>query len=120
MLGTVSLRISSRLLPSSLVSREIPVRLPPGRARLSTRPVSTGSAGVAIIITGIVLVAFFTACRNVVPPAYEEDINFETHELGRKLRLPIAFLLRKSVLDNDVPSFYVATYVATLAQSQPN
>ena len=49
-------------------------------------------------------------------PSYHDDIDLETHQLGRKLREPIALPLRISVFDRDVLSFYVAT----LAQSQPN
>ena len=65
---------------------------------------------------GIVLVAFLAARIRRVPSCYHDDINLETHQLGRKLREPIALPLRISVLDGDVLSFYVAT----LAQSQPN
>ena len=64
---------------------------------------------------GIVLVAFLAA-RIPAPSCYHDDINLETHQLGRKLRSPIELPLRISVLDGDVLSFYVAT----LAQSQPN
>ena len=65
---------------------------------------------------GIVLVAFLAARIDLVPSCYHDDINLETHQLGRKLREPIELPLRISVLDGDVLSFYVAT----LAQSQPN
>ena len=64
---------------------------------------------------GIVLVAFLAA-RIAGPSCYQDDINLETHQLGRKLREPIDLALRISVLDGDVLSFYVAK----LAQSQPN
>ena len=64
---------------------------------------------------GIVLVAFLAA-RIPGPSCYHDDINLETHQLGRKLREPIELPLRISVLDGDVLSFYVAK----LAQSQPN
>ena len=64
---------------------------------------------------GIVLVAFLAA-RTGGPSCYHDDINLETHQLGRKLREPIALPLRISVLDGDVLSFYVAK----VAQSQPN
>src|SRR4030095_4772826 len=50
------------------------------------------------------------------PSSYHDDIDFETHELRRKLREPIELPLRISVLDGDGLSFYVAT----LAQSQSN
>ena len=65
---------------------------------------------------GIVLVAFLAAWIARSPSCYHDDINLETHQLGRKLRKPIALPLRISVLDGDVLSFYVAK----LAQSQPN
>ena len=65
---------------------------------------------------GIVLVAFLAARIQRIPSCYHDDINLETHQLGRKLREPIALPLRISVLDGDVLSFYVAK----LAQSQPN
>src|SRR5262245_1771167 len=43
--GTISRRISNRFALSSPVNRLMPVRLPPGRARLATRPYLTGSSG---------------------------------------------------------------------------
>jgi hypothetical protein len=53
---------SSRLGVSSVAMMATPVWLPPGRARLSTRPVATGSFPVKKMI-GIVEVAFFAASR---------------------------------------------------------
>ena len=38
-----------------------------------------------------------------------DDIDLETHQLGRKLRGPIELPLRISILGGDVLSFYVAT-----------
>ena len=43
-LGTASLSISSLLVFSSVAKLESPVTLPPGRARLATKPAPTGSA----------------------------------------------------------------------------
>jgi hypothetical protein len=54
--------------------------------------------------------------KRITPSCCHDDINLETHQLGRKLREPIDLSLRISVLDGDVLSFYVAT----LAQSEPN
>ena len=65
---------------------------------------------------GIVLVAFMAAWIVWVLSCYHDDINLETHQLGRKLREPIDLSLRISVLGGDVLPFYVAK----LAQSQPN
>ena len=93
----------------------MPVTLPPGRARLSTRPASTGSAPVPAITMGIVFVAFLAA-RDQLPSCCHNEIDLETHQLGRKLRESIELSLRISVLDGDVLSFDVAK----LAQSQPN
>ena len=65
-LGTASLSISSLLVFSSGAKLECPVTLPPGRARLATRPSPTGSA--AFVITmGMVVVAFFAANGVRVP-----------------------------------------------------
>ena len=47
------------------------------------------------------------------PSCSHDDIDLETHQLGREPRLPLGPPLRKSVLDGDVLSFYVAK----LAQS---
>ena len=64
---------------------------------------------------GIVLVASWPP-GSLVPSCYHNDINLETHQLGRKAREPIELPLRISVLDGDVLSFDVAE----IAQSQPN
>ena len=69
-----------------------------------------------VITIGIVLVAFMAAWIPRAPSCYHDDVNLETHQLGRKLRAPIRLSLRISILGGDVLSFYVAT----LAQSQPN
>jgi len=63
-LGTVSLRISSRLPINSEVILLKPVRFPPGRARLSISPTATGSP--PLVKTRIVLVAFLAARAAVV------------------------------------------------------
>ena len=94
----------------------MPVTLPPGRARLSTRPASTGSSPSAHHNDGNRLGRILGRPDRMVPSCYHDDINLETHQLGRKLREPIELPLRISVLDGDVLSFYVAK----LAQSQPN
>ena len=59
-LGTASLSISSLLVFSSVAKLESPVTLPPGRARLATKPAPTGSAAFAITM-GMVVVAFLAA-----------------------------------------------------------
>ena len=66
--GIASLSISSLFVPSSAVRLETPVTLPPGRARLATRPAPTGSPTFAITM-GIVVVALFAANAGAVPVA---------------------------------------------------
>ncbi len=57
--GTTSPRSSSRLLATSVDWSESPVTLPPGRARLTTKPPRTGSVANAKTM-GIIAVADFT------------------------------------------------------------
>ena len=64
--GTTSRRSWSRLPSRSGAIELNPVRLPPGRARLGTRPVPTGSP-TATMTSGTTVVAFFTASDAGVP-----------------------------------------------------
>ena len=72
-LGTASLSISSLLVFSSGAKLESPVTLPPGRARLATKPAATGSAEL-VITMGMVVVALFAA-NGVGPPEDHDQIN---------------------------------------------
>src|SRR4030095_15319440 len=65
-LGIASLSISSLLVFSSGVKLESPVTLPPGLARLATKPRPTGSGALAIT-TGMVVVAFIAANADCTP-----------------------------------------------------
>jgi hypothetical protein len=67
--GTVLLSSSSRFPPSGEVIMLMLVMLPPGRARLATSPVSTGSAAMPPMTIGIVLVACLAAKLAGVPEA---------------------------------------------------
>src|SRR5262245_4693371 len=59
--GTSSCRSSSRFVFNSELKKLIPVRFPPGRARLATRPILTGSSLTAKTM-GITVVAAFATC----------------------------------------------------------
>src|SRR5262245_46654292 len=59
-LGTRSRKSPSRLVATSATKKLIPVALPPGRARLATRPNLTGSSPTPKTI-GIVVVAALAA-----------------------------------------------------------
>src|SRR5262249_5183316 len=65
-LGTASLSTSSLLVIRSNDKVETPVMLPPGRARLATRPNATGSPA-RVITMGMVVVAFFAANATPIP-----------------------------------------------------
>src|SRR5262249_56669616 len=65
--GTSSRSSSSCLDASSRLRKLIPVRLPPGRARLATRPIRTGSSALRKRI-GIVVVAALAAKATPGPP----------------------------------------------------
>ena len=95
----------------------MPVTLPLGRARLSTRPASTGSDLSAHHNDGNRLGRIFgRPDQEGLPSPRQDDIDLETHQFGRKLGEPIDLTFRISVFEGDVLSFDVAQ----LAQSRPN
>ena len=66
--GSNSRSSSSFFCPTSMFKLVTPVRFPPGRFRLATRPSVTGSVAVSNTI-GIVAVAAFAANDEGLPPA---------------------------------------------------
>ena len=92
--GITSLSNSSRFPLRSRVSVANPVIFPPGRAKLSTIPVATGSRIVTMTI-GIVLVACLAA-RRVDPVRDDKDIDLELHEFGHKTWDAIPDFLQRS------------------------
>ena len=101
-LGTASLSISSLLVFSSADKLEKPVTLPPGRARLATKPAPTGSP-TFVITMGMVVVALLAA-NAAGRPCDHDQINLKTNQVRRKLRQALRLSLRKSVLDGDILS----------------
>ena len=65
--GTSSRRSSNLFAPNSAPKKLVPVRLPPGRARLATRPRLTGSSP-TLKTMGIVVVAALAANGEGMPP----------------------------------------------------
>ena len=101
-LGTASLSISSLLVFSSGDKLESPVTLPPGRARLATKPAPTGSP--AFVITmGMVVVALFAANAVGRPVTTIRSTLRRTKSAASSGRRS-DFCLRKSVLDGDILS----------------
>jgi hypothetical protein len=80
-----------------------PVRLPPGRARLATIPVTTGSA-IAAKTIGIVFVAFFAI---VALAAVMIMSNLELTNSAANSRRRSSFL-QQAVFDNNVFPFCIA------------
>ena len=101
-LGTASLSISSLLVFSSMFKLENPVTLPPGRARLATRPAPTGSTALAITI-GMVRSRFLRRQRRRRRRDHDQ-INLKTNQVRHQLRYPFRPLLGKPVLDGDILS----------------
>src|SRR5262249_31951652 len=96
--GTISRNSSRRLPLVSVCWSESPVALPPGRARLATRPVPTGSPAPKTmgIPRGPLLGTQAPASRRC-----DNDINLALDELGRNLSEALAATLRPPILDRD-------------------
>src|SRR5262245_14463405 len=78
--GTISRKSASRFAAISVDWIDKPVTLPPGRARLATRPVPIGSAAIANTI-GMTVVA----CLDAITAGVDDvtmNINLESHEFG--------------------------------------
>ena len=89
--------------------------LPPGRARLATRPVPTGSPAAAKTI-GMAEVACLAARVGGVA-VRDDDINLEADELGRDLGGALVASLRPAIFDCDCPSLGPAEFVQSLHKS---
>src|SRR5262245_21830387 len=90
---------SSRFPARSAVSDDRPVTLPPGRARLATKPTPTGSPTAANTI-GTTGAACFAAITAGVPPG-DDDVDFEPGKLGRDLGQGIAAPVCPAIFDRD-------------------
>src|SRR5262245_34167532 len=87
MRGTNSRRSSNRFDTTSDPKKLTPVRLPPGRARLETRPSLTGSSP-AVNTMGIVAVADLAASAEGVG-GRDDHRHLTTYQLRRQRRQPI-------------------------------
>src|SRR5262245_42830480 len=96
--GTTSRKSSSRLPARSADSIDRPVMLPPGRARLATRPAPTGSPDSARTI-GIDRCRLF--CLGGRGSRRDDDINLKPDKLGGDFGIALAVSLRPAILDLD-------------------
>src|SRR5262249_2824622 len=112
--GTTS-RNSSRRLPARSVDwRDRPVMLPPGRDRLATKPLPTGSFAMANTI-GMTDVACF--CREACGSRSDNDIPFPLDEPGSDLDEPLVASLAPSILDCDGATLDPAEVAQSLHKS---
>jgi len=77
--------------------------LAPGRARLATRPLPTGSPTTAKT-AGITREAFLTATAVAVAPG-DDHVDLERHKLGRQLGEARRLAIRPPILDRGCASF---------------
>jgi len=104
---------STHFPPNTEDIKDTPVMFPPGRAKLGTMPVSTGSA--AIITIGISWVACFAASAQ---GTYSATItsNLKPDKLGRELRKSIQLSFRGAKLECDVLPLYVAEFTQSFPE----
>src|SRR5262249_12976595 len=109
--GIASRKISSLLLPVSANWVDRPVTLLPGRAKLATRPVPSGSAALRTQ-SGITDVACFDHeggdCRR------NNDIHFEPNELGGDFGEAFVASLSPAILDGDGTTLDPAKFAQSL------
>src|SRR5262245_34128252 len=108
-LGTRSCSRPSRLATTSLKKKLMPVALPPGPARLATRPNLTGSSAMPKTI-GIVAVA---ACLGTRDGGRGNHGHATADKVGHERRKAIVLTLQPMVFDHhvlalDVPDFVEA------------
>src|SRR5215472_11171088 len=111
--GTSSDSSSSRLGFSSAALLLKPVRLPPGRARLATRPAAIGSP-TPVHDRDRRGCIFRRLCRN---GAWGHDyVDFAAHEVSGQFRQPIVVALRRSVFHRKVFSLDIAGFAQSLLE----
>ena len=93
----------------------MPVRLPPGRARLATRPSLTGSS-LTVKTMGIVVVAALGRERH--RGAFDRDDHGDppANQFGRQRRQPIELSLGPAVFDRHVLALDIAALLQALAK----
>ena len=95
-------------MTSAPVSCAKPVRFAPGRARLATRPSSTGKKEAAITI-GIVAVAALGA-EDAGIEAGDNYIDAEADEFSRQSGKPVEMPICKAIFDDDVRARHVTPF----------
>ena len=94
----------------------MPVTLPPGRAKLTTRPRATGSSVTPNTI-GMVAVAAFAAKAGRGASGRDNHSDLAAHQLGRHRRQPIVLAFGEAIFDRYVVALDVAGFGQTLAKN---
>src|SRR6516165_7284658 len=114
-LGTNSCRSASRFAAKSFAKKLIPVRFPPGRARLATRPSLTGSSPTPKT-TGICGRSF--GCKRSKVAGWRGDNgDATTHQVSHEHRKAIELPIQPMVLHRYVLALDVAGFVKAVAKS---
>ena len=113
--GTSSDSSSSRLGISSTLKGLKPVRLPPGRARLATRPAATGSLMPSEDDRDRRGRNFRGQCRTEIAACHDQ-IDLAADEIGGQCGQPIIAAFRPAVLDRHVLSLDIAGFAQSLAE----
>ena len=93
--GTSSCSSSSRFGPTSTFKLVMPVMLPPGRLRLATSPILTGSAPTAKTIGIVAVAALAASCRRSTAGRYNH-VHLTVNQFGRKLWQSLVLVLPPS------------------------
>src|SRR5262245_31767233 len=109
--GTASRKSSSRLPARSAAWDDRPVTLPPGRARLGTRPVPIGSFAAANTI-GTTDVTCFAA--STAHSRRYDHIDLESDELSGNLAEALGTSLRPTILDRQGATLDPAEFAQSL------
>src|SRR6516165_3769837 len=113
-LGTSSCSSASRLATTSVVKKLMPVALPPGRARLATRPNSTGSSHAED--NRNCRCRRFGHDRNIRITERGNHGHTTTNQVINKRRQTIELALKPMVFDRHVLALHIAGFTKALAE----
>ena len=107
--GASSQRISRRLALSSGAINEVPVALPPGRARLATKPTPTGSL-LAPRTMGMVICGLLGRKSGGCSGGHN-DIDLPLHKVGREILQMFVITFRVPALDDGILPLHITEFL---------
>src|SRR5262245_45816937 len=111
--GTIWRSSPSRFATSSAKKKLMPVALPPGLARLATKPSFTGSSATPKTI-GIVEVAALGRARGQGVGARGNHTHLLADQIGHELRIPILAAFRPAVCNRHVVALDITRFIESL------